>query len=299
MALFLPGIAFCAEILIESEVQEISVGQQFKVDLMLDAEDDDINAIEGEIIFPVGLLELKEIRYGSSIVSFWVDKPKEQGEGSVYFSGVMPGGFRGMITPGQEGAEPGKVLSLIFQAKNQGTGVIEMQMAKALLNDGMGTSAKLKIQNLQFTVETIGDEEPEPYALYSEDKDPPEEFVPQIASDPLIFEGKWFLVFAAQDKGSGINRYEIKELRQRIFWMFLPWKTVESPYVLADQELKSYNYIKALDNEGNYRIAKLAPQNPLPWYQDFLIWCIIMVIVAVTIFFLIKAKWKKSRKSHY
>ena len=29
--------------------------------------------------------------------------------------------------------------------------------------------------------------------------------------DPNVFDGKWFLVFAALDKGSGIDHYEVME----------------------------------------------------------------------------------------
>ncbi|MDZ4260605.1 MAG: hypothetical protein U1A25_02970, partial [Candidatus Sungbacteria bacterium] len=92
-----------------------------------------------------------------------------------------------------------------------------------------------------------------------------------------LFEGKRFLVFATQDKISGLDYYTIKESRQNFFTFFSKWSQAKSPYVLQDQELRSSIFVKAVDNAGNKRIVKIMPSNPLMWYENYENWVIIIL----------------------
>ncbi|OGH83817.1 MAG: hypothetical protein A2261_03705 [Candidatus Magasanikbacteria bacterium RIFOXYA2_FULL_44_8] len=139
------------------------------------------------------------------------------------------------------------------------------------------------------------------------DVDAPESFKPEIAQDPNIFGGKWFLAFATQDKGSGIDHYEIREdLGFRIknlggiikkflipkSYLLNSWQEVESPYVLKDQKLKSWVYIKAIDKAGNERIEVIPQKYPFQWYESWLWWGIIIVGFAIA-YALKKFLWRK------
>lgn len=244
--------------------QEIFVNQQFRADLFLDTEKEDLNAIEGKIAFPADYLEIKEIRDGNSIINFWIERPRA-GDGEIFFSGIIPGGYQG---------QKGFLFSVVFQAKASGNDVIEIRDAKVLLNDGKGTPAKTIISNFQFSIS----KEASKFKfqdLSFEDTYPPEEFAPEISQDPNIFDGKYFLVFATQDKGSGIDHYEVCEkIKTRC-------AIAESPYLLKDQGLRSYIYVKAFDKTGNERIAVVFPRYPLKWYEKYLFWIIIIIVVLV------------------
>jgi hypothetical protein len=147
------------------------------------------------------------------------------------------------------------------------------------LNDGEGTAASFHSSSIALT---IGSELKGPEVLSVYDKDAPESFVPQIAQDSNLFDGKWFLVFATQDKGSGLDYYEVREQRR---WKVLKfefgiwpakWVKAQSPYVLEDQGLRSFLYVKAVDRKQNERIAVLEPQRPARVYEDYLFWIIII-----------------------
>jgi len=269
-------IVFAAELNLISHTQEINVGQQFQVDVILNTEGEQINAIEGKITFPRDLLELKKINDGNSIINFWIEKPKSAPDGQVVFSGIVPGGYND---------NQGLILSITFLAKKEGSGLIEIQNAKTLLNDGKGTEAKLKIFNFQFLIskEVLTTQFSVPEI---KDLEPPENFKPEITSDPTIFEGKYFLVFATQDKGSGIDHYEVLESRNQKIEN-RNWRTVESPYLLKDQKLKSFIYVKAVDKAGNERIAILAPRYSLKWYEKWENWIIIIIVT-----FILYLLWK-------
>ena len=70
------------------------------------------------------------------------------------------------------------------------------------------------------------------------------------------------------------------------------WIRAESPYVLKDQKLKSYVYIKAIDKAGNERIEVIPQKYPFQWYESWLWWGIIIVGFAIA-YALKKFLWRK------
>jgi len=280
----MPALASAAEITLDSNTQSIGVGSQFEVGVFLNTESENINAIEGILRFSADILEFKELNDGNSIVNFWVERPSRRVENEIIFSGITPGGFIG---------KRGLIFKITFLAKNEGNGKLEMQDIKALLNDGSGTAADISVSPLKIIV-TSQDLSLSP-KKEAKDQEPPESFKPEIARDPAIFDGKWFLVFATQDKGLGIGRYEIKETRSRIFELFPKWISAESPYALRDQKLKSYIFVKAIDKAGNVRIEKILPQNPLRWYENYENW-IIIILGLVIAYAIKKFLWRRYLK---
>ena len=242
-----PFVAFAVEISFDAERTQMQVGEQFKVNLIIDTEQKSINAFEGKIVFPSNLIEIKEVRDGNSIVNFWIERPSINSKSYILYSGITPGGFSG---------QNGLIFSLVFESLKEGQGAIEIQNTKLLLNDGLGTESSLTVKNLEFRIQDLETTEPlypKSYILYPpKDTDPPDSFTPKIANDPTLFDGKHFLVFATQDKISGIDRYEIKETRNKKIGAWITrWRVAESPYILQDQDLRSYIFVKAVDNAGN------------------------------------------------
>jgi len=280
--LFSFSLVEAAKLGLTSEIQEIGLSQQFQVDLVLDTENEEINAVEGKVIFPGDLLELKEIRDGNSIVNFWIERPKVEQTGIIGFSGIIPGGYVG---------KKGLIFSAIFQSKNEGEGIIEIREAKTLLNDGKGTEASLSNSNFQLSI-LKQPSIPQIPIPEIKDTDLPEDFKPEAARNLNIFEDRWFLVFATQDKGSGIDRYEVLENRKQKIEN-REWIKADSPYLLKDQELKSYIYVKAVDKAGNERIATLSPQNPLKWYENYFV--LFIIIISMIFVYLILRRVKRFR----
>ena len=88
--------------------------------------------------------------------------------------------------------------------------------------------------------------------------------------------------FTTQDKGSGIERYEIQERRKPTIDN-RSWIVAESPYVLNDQVLHSFIDIRAVDKAGNVRVATVPPKYPLAWYQNYKILGIILGVLSMLI----------------
>ncbi len=277
---------FGAEIFVEGP-KEVGVSQQFQADIIIDTSGENINAIEGELYFQRGFLGIKEISDGNSIVNFWIQRPKLTLDNKIIFSGIIPGGYSGK----------GKIFSVVFQSLKQGDTSIDFGNLKILLNDGSGTPvqtsstrARVKISNIKVSEEIL--------RAKPADSESPESFQIYLSNDENVFNGKWFIVFATQDKNSGIDRYEVSEQKQGFlnFFRSFQWTGAESPYLLDDQGLSSDVYVRAFDRAGNYRTEYLAPANPLSWYENWLVWAIIIIILAALYWKTKKHYVKKRRK---
>jgi len=282
-----------AEIYFGASGQEVGVRKPFEVGVFLNTEAEPINAVEGVIVFPSDSLELLDIRDAGSVLTLWIERPRliqEAQTGEVSFAGVVPGGYFG---------REAYLFSLIFQAKQTGSVTIGTRNERVLLNDGEGTEATLQRAPFVLHVEEVS-EIPEYLPPY--DTEPPELFVLEVTRDPNVFDNKWFIVFATQDKISGIDHYEILEEEQKGSFRRLfrkrTWRIGKSPYLLQDQKLESHIKVKAIDRVGNERIAFAPPQNLLEWYKNYFIWGIIIIGIGGILIAsaLLRIVWKKHKK---
>ncbi|MFZ2150168.1 MAG: hypothetical protein WAV15_03340 [Minisyncoccia bacterium] len=267
----LPSVSLAAEIFFNSDKSIFPERESFLVEVFMDTQGSQINVVEGTIIFPEELLELKELREGNSTLNFWLDKPESTEAGQISFSGMTPGGFSGTDR---------FLLGIVFETRGLGAGSLGFSGTQALRNDGLGTKTDVDEISFDFTVSPSA----EPAAdLALLDTNPPESFTPFVASDPSLFEGKYFVVFSTVDKGAGMDHYEVRE------GLFGSYIVAESPYLLKDQSLGKNVYIKALDKVGNETIVKIKAQN---WKFGLDSW-VIIVILLVVFGFLLQKKWLK------
>ena len=275
---FLPMVSFAAEISLYSTKDKFALNESFLVQVFLDTKDATVNAVEGTVVFPSDVLELKETRDGNSAINFWVEKPHSVVKNEVNFSGINTGGFSG---------QKRFLFSMVFEIKKLESNVISFNNIQVLENNGLGTKISTTEMPFSFYITkeplSVSDSD-----LALEDTETPESFVPSVASDSTMFDGKNFIVFSTVDKVTGIDHFEIKE-SPWIFGVGSKYIKAESPYVLKDQTLKSEIYIKAVDRGGNERIVKIGAQNNIILLMQYFI---IGIIICVCIFSL-KKIWPK------
>ncbi|HZX50170.1 MAG TPA: cohesin domain-containing protein [Candidatus Paceibacterota bacterium] len=271
--LVVPFWADAAEFRVESDAESFGVGEEFLVTLVVDTAGEAINAFEGKVVFPESLLELQGVREKGSVVSLWVQDPPS-------FSGLTPGGYNGR----------GVLFSLVFKVKGEGSGIIDVEQGRALLNDGEGTPADLTISRFEFSIPNEPSISQNPM-VETNDTEPPEPFEIRIARDTSVFDGKPFLVFAAQDKNSGIDHYEISFLYKG---KTTDWQLAENPFLLEHEEDLEKIWVKAVDRAGNERIATLALGTKSS-FLVFLLWgnAGILIGIGIVLIFLL---WRKKEK---
>ena len=137
----------------------------------------------------------------------------------------------------------------------------ETTPATALANDGNGSPLPVTLTQTSILVGNsvyAGSSTVENYSGIA-----PELFTPVVASDPHIFNGAFFLVFSAVDKGSGVDHYEILETPTDPSSRVTPsWQAATSPYLLQDQSLSSNIYVRAVNHNGAYLVVELPARYP-------------------------------------
>ena len=234
----------------------IESGKQFyEIDVSLGTEGEAAGVLTGEIHYSPSDLNFEKIVSGGSIVNLWPEEPKRSSEGKIIFSGGIPNEYKG---------EKGFIFSAVFSAKNNlpiSQTEISFQNCEAYLGGGKGT--KIKIADSKSTLDLSTAEK----SNIPVDTKPPEVFAPYVTRDKNLAEEKWVVIASAQDKGFGIDHYEIFESAKRYDKekiksdRSIGWKTVQGieAYILEDQSLESYIYVKAVDKAGNIRVAEVIP----------------------------------------
>jgi hypothetical protein len=260
------------------EPQELTIGTsgEFSVAIKIDAEEP-VNAFSIAVSVSEELVPF-DINEANSIINFWLDKPNwDEGTRLLTFSGITPGGFQG---------KNGRFLVIKLKpTKKEGAAVLNFnkEKTKVYLHTADGIEDFLELAEIRLPI--VKGKENIPVEI--SDNEPPEWFSPEISQDANLFKGKWFLIFATQDKGSGIASYAVYEnIRKKEATRISTedWKETESPYVLKDQKLRSYIYVKAVDKAGNERMVTVEPRYPIKWYEIWWIWGIIISgVIAVFI----------------
>lgn len=145
--LFLPLSVHAAILSLIPERTEIVRGETVRVAVVLDTEDEEVNALEITVPVPDGVA-VKTIEYGNSVVSLWIEPPtvKCQSENNICqmtFVGGMPGGFRGQ----------GTIATIVLEITNDATELQFSASAQVLLNDGEGTPADIIFEGTQLTAQ--------------------------------------------------------------------------------------------------------------------------------------------------
>ncbi len=252
---------YAQSIFLNSARTSYNVGDSFSVSLNIDTGGQIINTISGSISVPTDKFQIMETRYGNSIISLWVERPKiDSGSGIISFAGGVPGGF---------GGSNGPILSFVLKAKKTGTSALALDNIKVLLNDGLGTELKniaskglsLSIGEAPVKKPTPPSEKGEPKIeeIYvpSPDNIPPEDFFPMVSKNSKVADNKYFVSFFAVDKDTGVSRYEITEKPLILSYITSkfnkPWTAGESPYVLRGQWWAYKVVVRAYDQAGNYK----------------------------------------------
>jgi hypothetical protein len=258
-----PAHIFAANFFFESNHGVYGVQDSITIDVLLDTSET-VNTISGNINISEFQNLSIDIVDGNSSILFWIDKPKIENN-RVVFSGITPGGIQGpslflfsLVISGQKAND-----TLKFSVEN-GT---------VLLHDGEGT--KKIITSLPKNIYISSDENFSQAPHQPSDKEQPEDFTPIITQNENLFDGKNVLVFATQDKNSGINFYAVKE------GIFGTYTEVSSPYLLKDQKRFKTIFIKAVDNAGNERVAILHPQEKIFDENFILIFSILITVVTI------------------
>ncbi len=278
-ALFcIPHLSLASVVSLHTDESSVGTTGTFLLTLSIEA-DQSINTVSLKLPLPAGV-KVQDIYDGNSIINFWVDKPQvNTTDNSLSFSGIIPGGYSG---------KDGQLLTLKVSVSEQSIAHFsyDLDHSKVYLNTPTADEDTLIGKSLDLTV--IAGQENKKSDIT--DTTPPEDFSVLISHDTDVAKNLWQAVFATQDKGVGIDHYEVAESWKKTdSFKGLVWHPTTSPYTLHDQDAKSYVYVKAIDKNGNERITITQPVHYAPWYELILGYIIdnILALVVLLIFLIV------------
>jgi len=149
--------AWAAELYFSPQDQAIYQDEtSFTVDVLLDTQGQEVNAIAAELLFSQDKIELTDISRGGSVLELWPEEPSFSNEtGEINFSGGVPKGFKGK----------GKLLTLTFKPVLNASDITTAEVifqsgSKVLLNDGYGNEAPLTFQPVDLVITALPGELP-------------------------------------------------------------------------------------------------------------------------------------------
>ncbi|MCK5416437.1 hypothetical protein KAI92_03355 [Candidatus Parcubacteria bacterium] len=269
---------------LESTKTEYFKNDTFIVEIKIDDVSNCVNAIEARIKFNQDDIQVVDFLIGASILNFWITQPDKETMaianqvGELAFAGGTPGGYCGKI-PGDPGRSNiiGKIVFKINELDNDKKTEINFGKSIALLNDGRGSVDELKLNGIELSLIS---EENDAYNDYENeltlDKIKPEPFVVELRQNKNLFNNQYHIIFSTVDKQTGIDRYEVLEIRSdeqvgedgklslldRLIGQKrdkVVWRIASMPYLLNDQTLESTVKVKAIDKSGNERQVSFIP----------------------------------------
>ncbi len=135
---------FASVLYLSPSSQKVYLDESFIVEVKLDTEGRDINAVDAKIRFP-DTLKVIDISEGGSILRLWPEKPVID-KNIISFTGGMPNGFIG----------EGLILKITFRPLKESVGVRKVSfvqdLSKVLLNDGKGTEDEVEFKEGSYEI---------------------------------------------------------------------------------------------------------------------------------------------------
>lgn len=139
-----PALAGSASINLSASTNNCKVGASVTITASVNSGGQAINAAEGTINYTSDVLSYVSHSTGGSIFSFWTKGPTAGSESTTFGGGLADPGYNG---------SSGKIISITFKAKKEGSVTFSISGGKVLANDGEGTNV---IGGTGTTTVTVG-----------------------------------------------------------------------------------------------------------------------------------------------
>jgi hypothetical protein len=205
--LLLPLSVNAGSLYFEPDSVTLAPGEQVYIDIMVNTQGKEINALEFTVTFKAEDIEILEVRDGRSVIDFWITRGHYNNVLEV--AGVITGGI------GREGSGPYKIATVVLKGMTEAEGMTWIRNQRVLANDGLGTTLVSSGGSFSYTVKnggaTVEGEDASRIDEALGDTEPPDDFEIILSRDAKLFDGKYFIVFRTQDSGSGVAYFEVKE----------------------------------------------------------------------------------------
>lgn len=269
-----PNSSFAATIKVSTE-NSIFAGDTSILYVYLDTEGQVVNSVDGSLTLldeHNGNFEVQEISLANSVFTMWPRKPSLEIDNTISFVGGSPEGLSGNML---------LLYKVIVKINAPGEFSVTPNEVTVYLHDGQGSSLKTNSDVSKIVVgESRGSAQNKWQEIVSKDNTAPRAFTIDLLHDPVLYDGKKFILFETTDTESGVNYYEVKEGDY-------PFVRSGTTYVLIDQDSDKDIVVIAYDKAGNFQTSTLKQKAPINWLG---------VVVAVLVIVLIRKMVRRFRR---
>jgi hypothetical protein len=145
LLIFGAATAQAASLYLSPAAGSYAISQNFTLNVYVSSADNAMNAVSGTVSFPKDKLEAVSLSKSNSIINLWVQEPGfSNSAGNFNFEGVV-------LNPGFIGNQ-GKIISINFKVKGNGTAPVIFSAGSVLANDGLGTNILKDLNNANFVL---------------------------------------------------------------------------------------------------------------------------------------------------
>jgi len=140
--IFFPSTTSAATINLFSDKTNLSIGDEFNVDMKIDSGETAINAGQATLKFDPNIVNVTEIHKENSVFNFWLSEPSfDNTSGQVGFIGGSSSGLSGKSL---------EVLKVKFKVKTTGTISLTLTDSAVTANDGAGTNVLSAVSGIEL-----------------------------------------------------------------------------------------------------------------------------------------------------
>lgn len=139
------GVVSAASLYFSPASGNYKVGDNFSVSIYVSSSEQAMNAVSGFISFSSDKLEITSLSKINTTISLWVQEPSfSNNAGTVNFEGIV-------YNPGYTG-KAGRVVTINFKTKKEGSAGISFSSSSVLANDGQGTDILASSGSANFLI---------------------------------------------------------------------------------------------------------------------------------------------------
>lgn len=233
--------------------------------VFLDAENNTISGVSGDLSFPSELFDVKVIGTHNGVVSLWAIQPKVSEEKTfdqrthIVFEGIIPGGFAGVRSPYVNGTFPGILFTITLIPKGEGSGNFTLNNVEIHAYDDKGTIISNKGDTKSISVPRLSGKE---VVSLSELIITDNRTVTMVINkSDLVNDNVPYLFVNEENPSRTIHHIEVAESSE-----YSPsnvntheWRTANNPHLLVYKARTKYIHAKVVYTNNTFTYKTLPP----------------------------------------
>jgi hypothetical protein len=263
---FITGtMAFAARVYMEAPSMTGVAREPIAVIVYLDPERDTISGVGGELTVDSTKFDVASIIAGNSSIPLWVTTPNISAEHyldnrtHIVFDGIIPGGFKGVMTSSVKGTYPGVLFIVNLIPKRSGVTQIDLDSVEIRAFDEKATLLSSQGQTKHVFIPILVGKVKQSTPTYTQV--PNTSLTYSLGKSEYVSNGETYLYIQETNPTRLIEHIEYSEAYEYdpSYINTMYWHKSTNPYILIDQTRSRYIHAKVFFSDNTYTYLTIPP----------------------------------------